>query len=90
MRRLRHARPLPVSVSPDVALTWAREAGEADVLAIAQVVAPVAFDDALPVAEGDQLRAWAAALSGGRLPRGSVRAVARLRRLRARRLRPSG
>ncbi len=73
MRRLRHDVPLPVSVSPDVAMTWAREAGEADVLAIAQVVAPVAFDDALPVAEGDAARAWTAALSGGRLPRGSVR-----------------
>lgn len=73
MRRLRHDVPLPVSVSPDVALTWAREAGEADVLAVAQVVAPVAFDDALPVAEGDTARAWAAALAVGRLPRGSVR-----------------
>ena len=73
MRRVRHDRPLPVSVSPDVALTWAREAGEADVLAVAQVVAPVAFDDGLPVAEEDAARAWAAALAGGRLPRGSVR-----------------
>lgn len=42
-------------------------------LAIVQVVAPVAFDDGLPVAEGDAVRAWAAPLSGGRLPRGSVR-----------------
>jgi hypothetical protein len=73
MRHLRHDVPLPVSVSPDVALTWARDTGEADVLTIAQVVAPVAFDDALPVAEGDAARAWVAALSGGRLPRGSQR-----------------
>lgn len=73
MRRLRHDSSLPVSVSPDVALAWARDAGEADVLAIAQVVAPVAFDDVLPVAEKDAARAWAAALSGGRLPQGSVR-----------------
>ena len=29
MRRLRHDVPLPVSVSPDVALTWAREMAEA-------------------------------------------------------------
>lgn len=73
LRRLRHDVPLPVSVSPDVAVTWAREAGETDVLAIAQVVAPVAFDDALTVAEADAARAWASALSAGRLPRGSMR-----------------
>lgn len=73
MRRLRHDVPLPVSVSPDVALTWARDAGEADVLVITQVVAPVAFDEALAVTDKDAARAWAAALSCGRLPRGSVR-----------------
>ena len=73
MRRLRHDVPLPVSVSPDVALTWAREAGEADVLTISQVVAPIAFDDSLLVAEKDAVRAWVAALSGGRLPQGSLR-----------------
>jgi hypothetical protein len=73
MQHLRRDAPLPVSVSPDVALTWARGAGEADVLTVAQVVAPVAFDDALPVAEGDAARAWAAALSSGRLPLGSLR-----------------
>ena len=64
MRRLLHDGPLPVSVSPDVALTWARGAGEAHVLAIAQVVAPVAFDGGLPVAEGDAARAWASPCRG--------------------------
>lgn len=73
MRRLRHDVPLPVSVSPDVAIGWAREAGEVDVLTIAQVVAPIAFDDSLLVTEKDAARAWGAAMSGGRLPRGSLR-----------------
>lgn len=73
MRRIRHDSALPVSVSPDVALTWARETAEADVLTVAQVVAPVAFDDSLVVSVEDASRAWVAASTAGRLPPGSLR-----------------
>lgn len=73
MRRIRHDSALPVSVSPDVALMWARETAEADVLTIAQVVAPVAFDDSLVVSDEDASRAWVAAGTAGRLPPGSLR-----------------
>lgn len=74
LRRARCDRPLPVSVSPDVAVSWAAAAGEPDVLAVATVASSVAFNPTGSVSAGDADRAWTAAVAGGRMPSGSLRA----------------
>ena len=74
MRRARVDRPLPVSVSPDVAVPWAAAAGEPDVLTVASVASSVAFNPAGSVTAAESDRAWTAARAGGRMPSGSLRA----------------
>lgn len=74
LRRARVDRPLPVSVSPDVAVPWAAAAGEPDVLAVASVASSVAFNPAGSVSAAEADGAWSAARAGGRMPSGSLRA----------------
>jgi len=61
LQRTRRDQPLPASVSPDVAVSWARSAGDADVLTIARICGPIAFDAHAHVSYVDTNVAWQAA-----------------------------
>lgn len=73
LRRARVDHPLPVSASPDVAVSWASAAGEPDVVVVALVASDVAFNPGGSVSEQGADRAWRAANAGGRTPRASLR-----------------
>jgi hypothetical protein len=75
LRRARYDRPLPVTASPDVAVTWARRLGDPDVLAVAEIAARVAFNPEASIDRAAATRAWQAARLAGRRPRGSLRSL---------------
>ena len=66
LRRAHHERPLPVSLSPDVAVAWSDANAQPDVHAVARVVAAVAFNPAASVPPAEADRAWEAARRAGR------------------------
>ena len=73
LQRARWGLALPAYASPDVATVWARKVGEPDVLAVAEVVALVAYD---PLAQVDRVHAracWQAARRAARARPGSWR-----------------
>lgn len=61
LRRARHDMALPPHVSPDVAVVWARDAGEPDVLAVATVAAAAAYGTSDRLMGSDADHAWASA-----------------------------
>jgi hypothetical protein len=73
LQRMRHDMPLPVSVSPDVALLWARSGQELDILRVASIVAPVAFDPDAEVTREAANAAWVSARAAAHVPSGTLR-----------------
>ena len=71
LRRARYDAPLPVYASPDVAVAWARRAGDPDVLKVAEIVSKVAFDPHGSVSRVDGKVVWVAARAAGRRPSGA-------------------
>jgi len=71
LRRARYEEPLPVSASPDVAVRWASDSHEPDVLKVAQIVQKVAFATDGYITRTDNRRVWPAAIAAGRRPRGA-------------------
>lgn len=71
LMRARHDSPIPVHVSPDVAVQWSRHEGDDDVLTVASIATKVAFTDQGVITRVDRSRAWTAALTAGRPPSGA-------------------
>lgn len=73
LQRARWGLPLPAYASPDVATEWARKVGAPDVLAVAEVVALVAYDPSAHVDSGNARACWQAARRAGRARSGTWR-----------------
>ncbi len=71
LRRARYEQPLPVSASPDVAVAWARTVGDVDVLRVAEVTTPIAFNPDGTVGRIAAKEVWQSAIAAGRRPRGA-------------------
>jgi len=73
-RRVRYDHPLPIHVSPDVAISWARSSAEPEVRTVAEIAAQVAFHESGRLEADIADRAWTAARLAGRQPTtGSLR-----------------
>jgi len=64
LQRARRDAPLPAYVSADVAVAWARDAGDVDLLAVAQVAGEVAYDPGRQVSQEQAQACWRAARRG--------------------------
>jgi len=73
LKRARYDQPIPVWVSPDVAVDWARKEGDTELARIATITAYVAFSSDPQVTPSESAFAWKSALSAGKAPRGSLR-----------------
>jgi len=73
LRRARYDQPIPMWVSPDIAVSWAVTQGSPQLAQIAQTATEVFFNPSRHASRSESALAWKAALSAGKAPAGTIR-----------------